>query len=227
MTKSSQQITTFDPEFACFLPYISSELVDKLSFSESWNKLRDAVSSTIPEPEVNKILAILDQTKYLYNENKELEFELEMAKCYIYNSLGDSITPKPLRSLVNVLMSFPQPNAKKESQIIEKSAYFSKNLTKRLCSLEVDFILTYERDAYILTKYALRDEFTVWQIETLGRPEVIVSKESTRNELEKIIPEITWVVGYAPPSNNAYTSFQMYFRDQIDEIVAAHTTQPN
>ena len=54
--------------------------IPDLPLPENCDELRRAVKMAIPEPEVNKILAILDQNEILVIENKKLKAQLDLSE---------------------------------------------------------------------------------------------------------------------------------------------------
>ena len=54
--------------------------IPDLPLPENCDELRRAVKMAIPEPEVNKILAILDQNEILLIENKKLKAQLDLSE---------------------------------------------------------------------------------------------------------------------------------------------------
>jgi hypothetical protein len=47
--------------------------IPDLPAPKNWDELRHAVKQNLPEPEVNKILAILDENEHLRKENERLK----------------------------------------------------------------------------------------------------------------------------------------------------------
>jgi hypothetical protein len=103
------------------------------------------------------------------------------------------------------------------------------DLTQVANELDGEFICVYEKEAYLFKL----DAFD-YVARRIGRPEVVLTErdlggrkykgdelqlalESLRSDLEKVFPEITWVVSLA--ERNPETPFWLEFCDRIDSII--------
>jgi len=90
-----------------------------------------------------------------------------------------------------------------------------------------EFIATYKRESFLFVeneKYVYKFEGNTenpWIITPTGRTEVIIFDDSILEELEELLPSITWVFAdqVGEEEIELKTPFHKYYQDRLDEII--------